>query len=348
MASYAEAAGIDETPSEEGFIAMPSTRSAAAAAIVLAAGKSTRMKSDLPKVLHELCGQPILAYVLEALREAGVARQMLVVGHKQELVRQSLADRPGVEFTLQAEQIGTGHAVQVCAEAFADYRGPLLVIAGDQPLVRGTLLSTMLDRLEATGAKALIASAVVEDPFGLGRIIRDEQGDFLGIVEQKDATAEQAGICEINPSFYAFDAELLFAALAEVEPNNAQGEFYLTDVPAILRRQGHKVVAEPLADAVDMWGINHRQHLAKAHELMQSRIQNRLLDQGVTIVDPRNTYVDARAEIGLDSVILPFTVIEGPSQIGPGCRVGPFAHIRAGAHLAAGSVVGRTADHSAT
>jgi bifunctional UDP-N-acetylglucosamine pyrophosphorylase/glucosamine-1-phosphate N-acetyltransferase len=186
----------------------------------------------------------------------------------------------------------------------------------------------MLDRFHATGASAFIASAIVRDPFGLGRILRDGAGEFLGIVEQKDATPEQAKICEINPSFYVFDGPLLLEALRSVRPQNAQGEYYLTDVPGILRSWGKRVVAEPLADEIDMLGVNHRGHLASAHSAMQSRIQFRLLDSGVTIVDPSNTYIDARAQIGRDTVIYPFTVIQGAVQIGARCKIGPFAHIR--------------------
>lgn len=315
------------------------TNAQEAVAIVMAAGKSTRMKSDRPKVLHELCYQPILAYVLDALEEAGVARTLVVVGFQAGEVEAAFAGRPGIEFVLQAEQLGTGHAVAICGEKLKAHTGPVVVIAGDQPLVRGQLILEMLARLRQTGAKALLATAIVDDPTGMGRIIRDRDGQFAGIVEHKDATAEQAAIREINPSFYAFDGPLLFRALAEVRPNNAQKEYYLTDVPAILRSWGERIVAESLANQTDVFGINHRSHLAQAHVLMQQRVQQRHLDAGVTIVDPGTTLIDPRAQIGQDAVIHPFTIIEGPVRIGAKCRIGPFAHVRE--DVAQGAVVTR-------
>lgn len=310
-----------------------------AAAIVMAAGKSTRMKSDRPKVLHELCGQPLLSYVLTALRQIGIERILVVVGFKAELVRETFADQSDLEFVLQSEQKGTGHAAMMCQPALADHQGPVVVIAGDQPMIRPEVLGRMLERFAETKAKALLATAIVENPFGLGRIVRDGQNQFIRIVEQKDATPEEAAIREINPSFYVFDGPALFDTLASVRPNNAQGEYYLTDVPGLLRQRGELALAEPLADEVDMFGINHRGHLAEAHALMQQRIQSKLLDDGVTIVDPRNTSIDARARIGRDTIVEPFTVIEGPVTIGANCRIGPFAHVRAGSEIADGEVI---------
>lgn len=309
-------------------------------AIILAAGKSTRMKSELPKVLHEICGEPMLSYVLDAVEGAGIRRMILVVGFGADLVKERFKDRPGVEFVLQTEQKGTGHAVKVCQEALAGHEGPVLVVAGDGPMVRAEMLAKMLERRNSLGAKAFIASVPVADATGLGRIVRDEGGHFVGIVEHKDATEEQRKIKEVNYSFYCFDGPALFATLEKVRPNNQQGEYYLTDVPALLHSEGAIVAAEPLATEADSFGINNRQHLAEAHALMQQRIQNRLMESGVTIVDPRNTYIDANVHIGADSVILPFTVMRGPSQIGKNCRIGPFAHIREHTELADGVQVG--------
>lgn len=298
------------------------------AAVVMAAGKSTRMKSDLPKVMHQLCGQPLLAYLLAALDEAGVRRKILVVGFGADNIREHFASTPGVEFVTQKEQRGTGDAVLSAEPALKGHRGPIVVVAGDQPMLRPQTVKAMIERFHALGAKAFLASAMVEDPTGLGRIVRDADGRFERIVEQKDATAEEAALREINPSFYVFDSAALFENLREVRPNNAQGEYYLTDVPRLIRAKGELIAAEPLADAVDMFGINHRRHLAEAHALMQQRIHERLLDGGVTIVDPRNTSIDARAVIGRDTIIYPFTVIGGPVIIGSRCRLGPFAHVR--------------------
>lgn len=299
-----------------------------AVAIVLAAGRSTRMKSEVPKVLHDLCGQPMLAYVLAALDEAGIRRKLVVVGFGADQVIERFRATPGVEFVHQTEQKGTGHAVKVCAPALAAHRGPVLVVAGDGPMVRGSMLARMLERHAELKTKAFIASVMVADPSGLGRILRDAEGRFRGIVEEKDASRAERAIREINYSFYIFDGPALFSALERVRPNNKQGEYYITDVPAILRADGAIVDAEPLAEEADAFGINTRGHLAQAHALMQARIQERLMEEGITIVDPRNTYIDSRARIGADTVIWPFSVIKGPSRIGRNCRIGPFAHIR--------------------
>jgi len=311
-----------------------------AVAVVMAAGKSTRMKSDLPKVLHSLCGQPLLAYVLTALEDAGVRRKIVVVGYRSELVRKQFGDWPGVEFVEQTEQRGTGHAVMCAESALASHRGPVAVIAGDMPLVRSEMIRQMLDRLVETKSAALLATAVVADSFGLGRIIRGPNGEFQRIVEQRDAKADEAAIKEINPSFYAFEGPALFAALKEVKSNNSQGEYYLTDVPAIMKDAGKSVRAEILADEIDAFGINDRRQLATTHEYMQRRIQDKLMLDGVTIVDPRSTYIDARAKIARDTVVHPFSAIEGPCDIGVGCRIGPFAHLRERTRLADGVEVG--------
>jgi bifunctional UDP-N-acetylglucosamine pyrophosphorylase / glucosamine-1-phosphate N-acetyltransferase len=297
-------------------------------AVVMAAGKSTRMKSDLPKVLHPLCGQPLLAYVLAALEEAGIRRKIVVVGYRSELVREQFQHEAGVEFVEQTEQRGTGHAVLVTESVLGGHQGPVVVLAGDMPLVRSEMIRQMIDRLVETNSAALLATAVVSNPFGLGRIVRNEDGEFVRIVEQRDASPEEAALREINPSFYAFDGSLLFDALKQVGSNNAQGEYYLTDVPGILREAGKAVRADILADEIDAYGINDRRQLAQVHELMQRRIQDKLMLDGVTIVDPRSTYVDARAKIGRDTVIRPFTMIEGPCEIGPSCLIGPFTHLR--------------------
>ncbi len=311
-----------------------------AAAIVLAAGKSTRMKSEKPKVLHDLCGLPLLGYVLQAVDQAGIRRKVVVVGFGAAEVKASCSAETDVEFAIQDQQRGTGHAVMVCKEALKSHDGPVVVLAGDAPFVRPEMLAQLLERFHQSQASAFVATAFVKNPFGYGRIVRDAKGEFDRIVEQKDATPAEAAIQEINPSFYVFDGKLLFEALDSVRPENAQGEYYLTDVPGILKRNGKKVVAEALADEVDMYGINHRRHLGEAHALMQDRIQGKLMDQGVTIVDPRSTSIDARAVIGKETIIRPFSVIGGPVKIGANCKIGPFAHIRENVELADGVELG--------
>jgi bifunctional UDP-N-acetylglucosamine pyrophosphorylase/glucosamine-1-phosphate N-acetyltransferase len=309
-------------------------------AVVLAAGKSTRMKSETPKVLHDLCGRSLAGWVLEALREAGVHRSILVVGYREDLVRAEFAGNPGVSFVTQAEQKGTGHAVRVCREQLLGHGGPVIVLAGDGPFVRAELLATMLRRFHETGAAAYMATAAVTNPFGYGRIIRDAAGGFARIVEQKDASPAEAAVREINPSFYVFDGPALLSALERLQPNNAQGEYYLTDVPALLLGEGRVVVAEPVATESDIFGINDRGHLAEAHAMMQDRILRRHFVNGVTIVDARNVSIDARATIGKDTVILPFTAIHGEVTIGAGCRIGPFAHLRPGTVIRDGAEAG--------
>ncbi|MGL5095448.1 MAG: sugar phosphate nucleotidyltransferase, partial [Planctomycetia bacterium] len=252
----------------------------------------------------------------------------------------TFGDRPGVEFGVQAEQKGTGHAVSVCREALAGWRGPVVVLAGDGPMVRAELVAGMLERFAATKAKAFVASAVVGDATGLGRIERHADGRFKAIVEHRDATPAQREIREINPSFYVFDGPALFETLAQVKPANAQGEYYLTDVPGLLAAAGETVAVEPLADETDMAGVNHRRQLAEIHALMQKRIQDHWMDAGVTIVDPRTTVIEAGVVIGRDTIVEPFTVLRGPATIGGRCRIGPFALVPAGSVVADDACIG--------
>ena len=242
-----------------------------AVAIVLAAGKGTRMKSDLPKVLHEVCGQSMVEHVFEAIREAGVSRIIGVIGHKAELMREKLGHHADVEFALQAEQNGTGHAVKMTAPLLEDYKGPILVLAGDTPLLRAESLKGLLDELTDNGAVAVVGSAVTDNNQGLGRIVRDSTGAFTSIVEEKDADVQQRQIKEINTGCYAFDAKSLFEALAEVKPLNTQGEYYLTDCPEILRKQGRKVLAAARLDINEAMGVNTQEQLAAVAEVINSR-----------------------------------------------------------------------------
>lgn len=309
-------------------------------AIILAAGHGKRMQSATAKVLHEVCGRPMIAYVVEAARGAGVRSIIVVVGHGGEQVRSLLGAEPDVHFAEQTAQLGTGDAVRACRPLLEGYTGPALVLVGDEPLLRPDPLADLLARQHAEQAACLLGTALVEDPTGFGRILRDSAGRFLRIVEQRDCTPEEAAIREVNPSCYVFDLPGLWDALDRLDTGNAQGEYYLTDAPALLQAMGRKVHAIPCLNADDILGVNTRQHLAEANALMQARIQNRLMASGVTIVDPRNTYIDGRAEIGRDTVIWPFTVISGPARIGECCRIGPFTHVREGTILADGVELG--------
>lgn len=321
-------------------IRVPCPSDRATAAIILAAGKSTRMKTDLPKVMHEICGRPMLAFVLDACREAGVPTMHLVVGFAKDVVVNAFSNEPGVRFVEQVEQKGTGHAVLMCADAFRSFVGDVIVIAGDMPTVRADTLRQLLAAHRSAGAAASIATTALADPAGYGRIIRDPAGRFERIVEHRDCNAEQLKIHEVNPSYYCFDAQALFEALPKLKPDNAKGEYYITDALAVIRRSGKLVQAVTSVPAEDAVGINSRGELADVAKVMQRRIQNSWMERGVTIVSPDNTWIDSRASIGPETVIKPFSYIEGHARIGARCVVGPFAHVADGAVLEDGATAG--------
>ncbi len=229
------------------------------------------MKSELPKVMHSACGRPMVEHVLDAARAAGVKRLVVVVGYQAELVRGGLARHRDVEFALQTEQKGTGHAVQMCAEQLVNHDGPVLVLAGDTPLLRGESLAGLLAELRDQRAACVIGTAITENNFGLGRVVRAPSGDFLRIVEQKDTTPEEAAIREINTGCYAFDSRLLFRALTQIRPNNSQGEYYLTDVPAILKADGHRVIAAAKLTIEEALGVNTPEQLAEVETVLRKR-----------------------------------------------------------------------------
>ncbi|HMF37446.1 MAG TPA: NTP transferase domain-containing protein, partial [Isosphaeraceae bacterium] len=302
-------------------------------AIILAAGQGKRMRSDKAKVLHEVCGRPMIGYVVDAARGAGARTIIVVIGYAADQVLESLRGEPNILFVTQSEQLGTGHAVKTCREFLADYHGPVLVLVGDEPLLRPEPLADLLARQEHDGAACLLGTAKVHDPMGFGRILRDSAGRFLRIVEERDCASEEKAIREVNPSCYVFQLPLLWDALDQIGSSNSQHEYYLTDAPERLLAMGHKVMALNVLRADDILGVNTRQHLAQATTVMQARIQDQWMTEGVTIVDPHNTYIDGRATIGRDTVIHPFTVISGRVKIGAGCQVGPFTHLRDGTVL---------------
>ena len=309
-------------------------------AIILAAGHGKRMKSERAKVLHEVCGRPMIRYVVEAVRGAGAKTIVVVVGYGADQVRASLADEPDIRFATQERQLGTGDAVRACRPLLDGYSGPALVLVGDEPLIRPRPLADLLTKRGVEKASCLLGTAIVPDPTGFGRILRDGAGRFLRIVEERDCSPEERLIREVNPSCYAFELPGLWDALDRLDTGNAQGEYYLTDAPQLLQSMGRRVIALPCLEPDDILGVNTRQHLAQANAILQARIQDRLMDEGVSIVDPRNTYIDGRARIGRDSVIYPFSVITGHVEVGVGCKVGPFAHLREGTVLDDGAEVG--------
>ena len=294
-------------------------------AVVLAAGMGTRMKSQTHKVLHPICGKPMVQHMLDTLDEAGFDRKIVVVGKQKEQVMERLGDR---EYAIQDEQLGTGHAVMMARPLIGQEEGLTLICAGDTPIIRTSTIRAMLEHHQATGATVTMLTAIVDNPFGLGRIIRDEQGNVLRIVEQKDATEEQRAIREINSSVFLYDNKILFAALDKIDNNNAQGEYYLTDCLEVVRREGHKVSAFVTDDPKEIQGINDRAQLAVANRIIRERINEEHAKNGVTILDPNNTYIDAGVQIGADTTILPGTMLEGNTVIGSGCVIGPNSHLK--------------------
>jgi bifunctional UDP-N-acetylglucosamine pyrophosphorylase/glucosamine-1-phosphate N-acetyltransferase len=295
-------------------------------AIILAAGKSTRMKSKRPKALHEVCGKPMLHYILEACYDAGVTRALVVVGHGKDEVMACFGGDKRIHFVEQTEQLGTGHAARMCVPELQKLHGDVFVLAGDVPLLRGQVLQTLLRAHKDEKAAASMATAVLEDPTGYGRIVRDDAGEFLEIVEQIDATPEQREIREVFPSYYCLKVEELIFALGKLSnTTNKKGEYYLTDVYGILRNAGKKVVAVQAATYEDVLAPNTRQQLVEADAVMQDRIQRTLLEAGVTIVSPVNTYIESGVTIGPDTVVQPHTFIGRDSSIGENCTIGPFA-----------------------
>lgn len=238
------------------------------AAVILAAGKGTRMKSDLPKVAHPICGRPMIEYVLDSARTAGAGRLIVVVGYGADVVRELLAGHPDVEFAVQDQQLGTGHAVMSCRPQLADHRGSVLVLAGDTPLLRAESLRALLEQQQNESAACVIGTAITEQNAGLGRIVRNDDGTFERIVEERDATPDQKLITEINTGCYAFDGPALLASLDRLRPENEQAEYYLTDCPAIMKADGKTVVAAPLFAIEEALGVNTVDQLAEVEAIV--------------------------------------------------------------------------------
>jgi bifunctional UDP-N-acetylglucosamine pyrophosphorylase/glucosamine-1-phosphate N-acetyltransferase len=300
-------------------------------AIILAAGRSTRMKSKRPKPLHEVCGKPMLAYILDACYAAGCDRVMVVVGHGKEQIIGQFGDDRRIAWIEQTEQLGTGHAAMMCEPELKKRGGDVIILAGDTPLIRGQNLKSLLEAHRQDHAAASMATAMLEDPTGYGRVIRDKDGQFVEIVEQIDCTPEQAEIREVFPSLYCVRSDELLYALSKLTTGNKKGEYYLTDIYAILRQAGRKITAVQAATALDVLAPNTRQQLAEADAAMQERIQRGLREQGVHIVSGANTYIEAGVSAGQDTVIQPFSFIGRDASLGADCLIGPFASIARGA-----------------
>ncbi|MDR7454533.1 MAG: bifunctional UDP-N-acetylglucosamine diphosphorylase/glucosamine-1-phosphate N-acetyltransferase GlmU [Armatimonadota bacterium] len=294
-------------------------------AVVLAAGKGTRMASAMPKVLHPICGRPMIAYVLETLAEVGIPSPVVVVGHGVDAVRGVLGD--GVRYAVQAEQLGTGHAVMQALPQLEAFGGTVLIVYGDVPFLRAETIRALLAQHREQGAAATILTDVRDDPRGYGRVIRDGHGNVRRIVEDTDASPEEREVREINAGMYAIEAGALRDAVGALQPANAQGEYYLTDAIAALLDRGHTVAALVVADSQEATGINSRAELARAEAAMRAALLDRLMAGGVTVVDPGATYVHAGVRVGRDTVLHPGTSLEGRTVVGEACAIGPQARL---------------------
>lgn len=296
--------------------------------LILAAGLGTRMRSDLAKVLHRLDGRPLINHVCRTAAGLAPRKVYVVIGHQGEDVRSAVLQvlaGDDVQFVWQNEQLGTGDAVNSAREFLEDQDASLLVLSGDVPMIRPETLAGLVQqhyKHRGKGAACTILTVKLKDPFGYGRVIRDDDGLFERIVEQKDTNDEEKEIKEINAGIYCFDTRKLFSALARVQNNNSQGEYYLTDVPALLREAGEDVAIHQHTEPREIEGVNNRAQLADLERILNRRTISRLmLDYGVTFIDPKNTYVSEQAVIGRDTVIHPNVTIEGETYVGDGCSI---------------------------
>ena len=293
-------------------------------AIVLAAGQGTRMKSKLPKVLHKVAGIPMLEHVLNTLEKAGVKRKIVVLGHGAELIQEWLPE--GIEVVYQWEQLGTGHAVLQAERLLQGVSGNVMVVCGDTPLLQKVTLENLQERHITSQAQVTILTAVISDPQGYGRIIR-ENNQIKAIIEEKDAKDQERAIREINTGTYCFTADFLINNLAKLTNTNAQGEYYLTDLIKLAVEEGLKVEGFVLDDIQESLGINNRIQLAEAEKVLHLRALEKLMLEGVTIMDPSSTYIGCAVEVGADSIIYPGTILEGKTVIGQDCLIGPGVRI---------------------
>jgi bifunctional UDP-N-acetylglucosamine pyrophosphorylase/glucosamine-1-phosphate N-acetyltransferase len=300
-------------------------------AIILAAGKGERMKSELPKVLHQVCARPMLGYVLDLVKELKVKDFTVVLGYKHEEVRKFL--EPKTKIAIQKKILGTGDAVKQALPSLRGFKGTIVVLYGDTPLLKKDTIDKLVSHHLESQAAATLLVAKLEDPHGYGRILRDKYGSLCGIAEEKDADDFQKAIKEINTGILCFDKEKLVDSLKQVRPNNAKKEYYLTDVIDILYKKGDLVETLEIKDSNEAMGINSRVELAVANKVMQSRINEAFMKEGITIVDPDSAFISFGTKIGPDTIIYPFTVIEKNVKIGKSCSIGPFAHLRPGVEL---------------
>jgi bifunctional UDP-N-acetylglucosamine pyrophosphorylase / glucosamine-1-phosphate N-acetyltransferase len=300
-----------------------------AAVIILAAGERTRMKNQTPKVLNQVCGRSMLGHVIAASRELAPGRLIVVTGHGRDKVTAHLAEHASdAEIVVQDRRGGTGHAVRVVIEAVGLIHGTVVVTYADTPLLRGSTLSDLVAAHRAEDAAVTVLTARLDNPKGYGRIIRDADGAFTGIVEEADASPEQRAINEINSGMYAFDGDLLADTVKRVPTDNAKGEEYLTDVVSILRSDGYAVATAACADPEEVLGVNDQAQLAWARRVLNERLLGEWMRAGVTIVDPASTWIDVGVALEPGVHIGPSTQLEGSTTIAAGARVGPGCLLR--------------------
>ncbi|MFJ7729848.1 bifunctional UDP-N-acetylglucosamine diphosphorylase/glucosamine-1-phosphate N-acetyltransferase GlmU [Neobacillus sp. NPDC097160] len=311
-------------------------------AVILAAGQGTRMKSKLYKVLHPVCGKPMVQHVVDQITKLDIQDMVTIIGHGAEMVQAQLGDSS--HYCLQDQQLGTAHAVMQAQALLEGKEGVTIVVCGDTPLIKAETMESLFKHHEELAAKATILTARIDDPTGYGRIVRNENGFVEKIVEHKDASESEREINEINTGTYCFDNRALFEALRQVSNDNVQGEYYLPDVIEILKKQGEVVTAFQTNEFEETLGVNDRVALAEAERIMRKRTNEAHMRNGVTIIDPANTYIETDVEIGQDTVIYPGTVIKSKTTIGTECLIGPNSEIDA-CKIGNGTVIRQSAAH---
>lgn len=294
------------------------------AVVILAAGLGTRMKSRLPKVLHPLLGKPLVGYCIDTAFASGAEQVVVVIGHGAEQVRQAFAEYPNLSFVVQEQQLGTAHALAQAQPVLADFQGPIVVTQGDTPLTRVETLTGLVDTMQKERAGMALLTMRLEDPTGYGRILRDEQGQILGNVEQKDATPAELAIREINPGVYCFDGSL-WEKLKLVDNRNAAGEYYLPDLIRIYREAGQKIASIESKDTGELLGVNSRAQLAQVERVLLERLRSHWMTQGVRMIQPETIYLEPSVELAPDVTLWPGVILRGNTRLGEGVEVGAYA-----------------------
>ena len=310
--------------------------------VILAAGKGTRMKSKTPKVLHQIFDKTLVGYVIDTVNNTGlIDESFVIVGHQAERVEEYIkSNYTNAKTVLQSPQLGTGHAVSMVCPYLEDFKGEVVILCGDTPLITSETLKKFIEYHKSVNSDITVMSAVFENPTNYGRIIRNSDNSLNSIVEEKDATEEQKKIKEVNAGIYRLNWEKIKPAFSELKTNNAQGEYYLTDIIEWGNKNGLRVNANPLENNEEIFGINSKLHLAQASKIMNKRTLEKLMNEGVTIVDPDTTWISPETEIGADTIVYPSCYISGKNKIGSDCKIGPFAHLRGDVILEDGVKVG--------